>query len=104
VYNIRQLHVSARFLGHHQVVQTSLNSNVHEVKVIYCDDEIAFILQRLVNLLRVKLVRLGVCKSWLWGGGEGWDGVVSDSRMVNVVFLACFVFLFMSMDALFTST
>jgi hypothetical protein len=31
----------------------------------------------LVNLLRVKVVRLGGSRFWVWGGGEGLDGVVS---------------------------
>jgi hypothetical protein len=65
------------FLGHHQVVQTSLKSIVHEFKIIYCDDEISFILQRLVNILGVKVVRLVGSRSWVWGGGGGWDSVVS---------------------------
>jgi hypothetical protein len=66
---IRQLHVSAHFLGHHQGVQTSLKSTVHEVKIIYCDDEISFILHMSVNLLGVKVVCL--CGSRFWGGGGG---------------------------------
>jgi hypothetical protein len=31
----------------------------------------------LVNLLGVKVVRLGGSRFWVWGGGKGWDGVVS---------------------------
>jgi hypothetical protein len=57
-------------------VQTSLKSIVHEVEIIYCDDEMSLILQCLVNLLGVKAVRLGGSRSWVWGGGKGWDGVV----------------------------
>jgi hypothetical protein len=31
----------------------------------------------LVNRLGVKVVRLGGSRFWVWGGGKGWDGVVS---------------------------
>jgi hypothetical protein len=56
------------FLGHPQVVQTSLKSIVHEVKIIYCDDEISFILHMPCYLLGVKVSTFG----WFQVLGVGW--------------------------------
>ena len=57
-------------LGHHQVVLTSLKSTVHEAKLFYCDDEISFITRMSVNLFRVKVVRIGGSRFWVWDDGE----------------------------------
>ena len=43
-------------LGHHQVVLTSLKNTVHEVEVVYSDDEISFILHISRYLLGLKVV------------------------------------------------
>jgi hypothetical protein len=55
-----------------------------DLRVLYMKSRLFIVMMRshssyicLVNLLGVKVVRLGGSKFWVWGGGEGWDGVVS---------------------------
>jgi hypothetical protein len=41
-----------------------------------------------VNLLGLKVVRLGGSRLWVWGGGEVWDGVVSYCGFISISFSA----------------
>jgi hypothetical protein len=45
-------------------------------KLFYFDDEISVIYVCLVNLLGVKVVLIIGSTFWVWGGGEGSDGVI----------------------------
>jgi hypothetical protein len=90
VYNVLKTTTCfGSFLGHHQVVPTSLKSTVKRCLFIYCDDEISFIL----HMSCLSVGSKGVCiigsRFWVWGGGEDSDGVIIylGSFVSSVLFL-----------------
>jgi hypothetical protein len=77
VYNVLETTTCfGPFLGHHQVVPTSLKSTVLRCLFIYCDDEISFVLHMPCLSVGNKVVLIIGSGFWVWGGGEDSHGVI----------------------------
>jgi hypothetical protein len=72
-------------------VQSSLEF-VYEVRIIYCVDEISFILHMPSKTIGLD-INFKLSNSWFWGGREGQDDDGLKSRPKHVVVLTHFTIL-----------